>query len=57
MIIRRHTETGVIARQYNMHDYLSEKRAAAETWASYLQEIVSGDKPAGKVVEFSKGRR
>jgi hypothetical protein len=34
--------TGDIAEVYDRHDYLPEKRAALDTWAAHLQEIVAG---------------
>jgi len=34
--------TGGIADVYDRHDYLAEKRAALERWATHLQEITEG---------------
>lgn len=36
--------TGDIAEVYDRHDYLEEKRAALEKWASYLADLIEGRK-------------
>lgn len=42
--ILNHKDSSVGAVHYNRHDYLFEKRAALEAWASKLSQIVSGKK-------------
>jgi len=50
-----HTEPGVTRRHYNLHAYRSEKRAALETWARYLEAILANKQPAiGTVVPFRR---
>jgi hypothetical protein len=39
--VLNHVEPG-IGRVYDRYDYLREKRQALETWASCLEEIVTG---------------
>jgi integrase len=34
--------TGDIAEVYDRHDYLPEKKAALEKWATHLEEIIAG---------------
>lgn len=41
---------GGIAGVYQRHDWKAEKRAALEAWATEIDRIVSGAKPAGNVV-------
>ena len=49
--ILNHTESGVTRRHYNLHAYRSEKRAALETWARYLQTILANKRSrTGSVV-------
>ncbi len=53
--ILNHTESGVTRRHYNLHAYRSEKRAALETWARYLQTILANKQSAtGSVVPFRR---
>jgi integrase len=44
-----------VAAVYNRYSYSTEKRAALEAWAGYLDALLSG-KPAGNVVEFLPAR-
>jgi hypothetical protein len=46
--------TGDIAEVYDRHDYLSEKRAALETWGEQLAAIIAGTDKA--VVPMERAR-
>lgn len=53
--ILNHTEPGVTRRHYNLHAYRSEKRAALETWARYLEALLGTNQTAtGTVVPFRR---
>ena len=53
--ILNHTEPGVTRRHYNLHAYRSEKRAALETWARYLEALPGTNQTAtGTVVPFRR---
>ena len=53
--ILNHTESGVTRRHYNLHAYRSEKRAALEAWARYLETILANKQSAtGSVVPFRR---
>ena len=53
--ILNHTEPGVTRRHYNLHAYRSEKRAALETWARYLEAVLGTNQTAtGTVVPFRR---
>jgi integrase len=38
------TKADVTKLHYDQHDYAAEKRAALETWAQYLETIITGEK-------------
>lgn len=40
--VLNHRDASVSGTHYNRHDYVAEKRAALEAWASLLETIVSG---------------
>jgi integrase len=48
-----HVQSG-IAGTYNKAHYTVEKRRTLEKWADYVAEVVSGKKPAAKVVKLRK---
>lgn len=53
--VLNHAEPGVTRRHYNLHAYRSEKRAALETWARYLEAILANKQPtAATVVQFRR---
>ena len=53
--ILNHKEAGVTRRHYNLHAYRSEKRAALETWAWYLDGILDDEQVAtGTIVPFRR---
>ena len=53
--ILNHTEPGVTRRHYNLHAYRSEKRAALETWARYLEGLLGTNQTATvSVVPFRR---
>jgi integrase len=53
--VLNHVEPGVTRRHYNLHAYRSEKRAALETWARYLEAILANKQPTtGTVVAFRR---
>ena len=54
--VLNHRDASVSGTHYNRHDYLAEKRAALEAWASLLDGIVSGKAP-GKVASIHRARR
>ena len=55
--ILNHTEPGGTRRHYNLHPYRTEKRAALEKWARYLQAILTGKQTAtATVVQFRQWR-
>jgi hypothetical protein len=56
--ILNHVEPGVTRRHYNLHAYRGEKRAALETWARYLEAILTNKQPArcGCCADGSNGR-
>jgi integrase len=43
-----------VAGTYNKAEYLAERRRALEKWAAFLDEIVTGKRPAAKVVQLRK---
>jgi integrase len=51
-----HGISGVQATHYDRHSYADEKRAALTAWESRLTEI-TGDKPAGNVVQMKAARK
>jgi integrase len=53
--ILNHVETGVTA-VYDRHGYDAEKRHALETWASRLEEIVTGTLAASNVTDMTEAR-
>ncbi len=54
--LQSHGLGGVQAAHYDRHDYLSEKRAALETWERRLLDIVEGrHAPPSRVVPLRKG--
>lgn len=53
--VLNHVEPGVTRRHYNLHAYRGEKRAALETWARYLEAILTNKQLAtGTVVPFRR---
>lgn len=53
--VLNHVEPGVTRRHYNLHAYRSEKRAALETWARYLDAILANKQPTtGTIVPFRR---
>jgi hypothetical protein len=53
--ILNHKDTGVTRRHYNLHAYRSEKRAALDAWARYLEGILGDAQVAtGTVVLFRR---
>jgi hypothetical protein len=50
--ILNHVETGVTAI-YDRHGYDAEKRHALESWATRLEEIISGKPSASNVVSLA----
>jgi hypothetical protein len=50
-----HQDRTVTSVHYAQHDYLTEKRAALETWGRTLAEIATG-KSVTNVVDFQQAR-
>jgi len=48
--IQSHGISGVQARHYDRHDYMTEKRAALEAWARHLEFLKTSEPGAAKVV-------
>ena len=38
-----HTDQSITARVYDKNDYLPQKRQALDSWARWLEQIVSGE--------------
>jgi integrase len=53
--ILAHVQGGV-AGIYNKADYLDERRRALERWADWVDAVVSGKQPEGKVVNLRRGK-
>lgn len=54
--VLNHRDASVSGTHYNRHDYLAEKRAALDAWASLLDGIVSGKMPE-KIASFHRVRK
>lgn len=42
--LQNHARADVSSKHYDRYDYMTEKRSAMETWETFLQGILSGDK-------------
>jgi integrase len=49
--LQNHARNDISSRHYDRYDYLTEKRAAMETWSAYLDRILSGqlDNPVARL--------
>lgn len=47
-----HGLSGVQAAHYDRHSYFDEKRAALLAWEARLEEIATGEKQAGNVLQL-----
>ncbi|PYG00745.1 site-specific recombinase XerD [Thioalkalivibrio sp. ALE21] len=50
--IQGHAMADVGSRHYDRYDYLTEKRAAMERWAAWLQRSLAGEAPGAVVVSM-----
>jgi integrase len=51
-LVIAHRQPGV-ARVYDLHEYLDERRAALEVWAAHVLELTDTPRPAANVVRLS----
>ncbi|MDB4224950.1 integrase, partial [Granulosicoccus sp.] len=53
--IQSHGLSGIQQRHYDKHDYLSEKRAALDSWNRRLDKLIEEKEPKDKVETLETG--